>query len=207
LVTHEHAFWNLDLVPILRFYRIRYILLHVQGEWEKGILAEAQQNGEIKLVQCLEPPSGPGPWPYPICVLEVLPSSQPELNLILDAGWSGKEDWGVWAEGTTSEAFWVATEPIDHVLHIQTFPLCRKDQRQEVSFEVNGENLAVHQWSDCEPWSHDVTVPARLIRLGRNDLVIRSRYAARPADLDDAQSNDTRSLSVAFTKLKVEPAP
>jgi hypothetical protein len=205
LVTHEHAFWNLDLVPMLRYYHIRYILLHLQGDWEKGILAEAQQNDEIKLVQCFEPRSGPGPWAYPICVLEVLPPVHPDLNLILDDGWSGAEKWGVWAEGTTSKAFWAATEPVDHVLHVQAFPLCREDQHQEVSFEVNGENLAVHEWRNCEPWSQDITVPARLIRLGRNDLVVRSRYAARPVEPDGGQSKDTRSLSVGFTKLKVEP--
>jgi hypothetical protein len=110
LGSHEHAFWNLDLVPILRFYRIRYILLHIRGDWEKGILEEAKQNKEIRALQCFEPAASPGPWDYPICVLEVLPPSQPDLNLVLDDGWSGKEDWGVWAEGTTSRAFWVATE-------------------------------------------------------------------------------------------------
>jgi hypothetical protein len=50
-------------------------------------------------------------------------------------------------------------------------------------------------------------VPARLVSLGRNDLVIRSRYAARPVDIDATQSNDTRLLSVGFTKLRVEPGP
>jgi hypothetical protein len=207
LVTHEHAFWDLDLVPILRFYRIRYILLHVQGEWEKGILAEAQENKEIKLVRCFEPGSDPGPWPYPICVLEVLPSSHPDLNLILDSGWSGRENWGVWAEGTTSQAFWVSTQPGDHVLHIQVFPLCREDQLQEVTFQVNGTKLAEHQWSDCEPWSQEITVPAGLIRLARNDLVIRSKYAARPGGGDAASGSDSRLLSVGFTVLKVEPGP
>jgi hypothetical protein len=207
LVTHEHAFWNPDLVPILRFYRIRYILLHLQGEWERGLLSEAEQNGELKLVQCFEPLPGPGPWQYPICVLEVLPPAQPALNLILDSGWSGKEDWGVWAEGTKSEAFWVATKSTDHVLHVQAFPQCLKDRRQEVSLAVNGEKLGVHEWSDCAPWSTVITVPARLIRLGRNDLVITSRYAARPADVAEARSDDTRSLSVGFTELRAEPAP
>jgi hypothetical protein len=101
----------------------------------------------------------------------------------------------------------VATKPGDQVLHVQAFPLCREDQLQEVSFEVNGESLAVHEWTNCEPWAHDVTVPAPLTRLGRNDLVVRSRYAARPVDVNAAQSDDTRSLSVGFTKLKVEPGP
>jgi hypothetical protein len=205
LSSHEHAFWNPDTVPILRFYRIRYILLHMRGDWEQGILAEARQNKEIKPLQCFEPPEGPGPWDYPICVLEVLPPSQPSVNLVMEDGWSGREDWGVWAEGTTSRAFWVATEKTPSTLQVQVFPLCRSDQYQSVSFEINGETVATHDWNDCEPWSSALTVPASLVRLGRNDLVVRSEYAARPIELGDKQSNDTRPLSVGFTRLRVEP--
>jgi len=204
LSSHEHAFWNPDLVPILRFYRTRYILLHMRGEWEQGLLAEAKQNKEIRLLQCFEPPASPGPWDYPICVLEVVPPSQPDLNLVLDDGWSGKEDWGVWAEGTTSRAFWVATQETPNTLQVQAFPHCQRTQHQGVTFEVNGVSLATHRWDDCEPWSTTVTVPASLVRRGRNDLVVRSEYAVRPSDSSDEQSNDTRPLSVGFTKLRVE---
>jgi hypothetical protein len=177
----------------------------MRGDWEKGILEEAKQNKEIRALQCFEPAASPGPWNYPICVLEVLPPSQPDLNLVLDDGWSGKEDWGVWAEGTTSRAFWVATEKAPNTLQVQVLPICQPGQYQDVSFEVNGETLATHRWNDCEPWSSALTVPASLIRLGRNDLVVRSEYAVRPIDLGDQQSNDTRSLSVGFTRLRVEP--
>jgi hypothetical protein len=90
-------------------------------------------------------------------------------------------------------------------LQVEVFPFCRPGQYQGVSFEVNGENLATHRWNDCEPWSSALTVPASLVRLGRNDLVVRSEYAVRPIDLDAQQSDDTRSLSVGFTRLKVEP--
>jgi hypothetical protein len=205
LSSHEHAFWNPDLVPILRFYRIRYVLLHMRGDWEQGLLAEAKQNGEIRFLRCFDPPADPGPWDYPICVLEVLPSAQPDLNLVLEDGWSGKEDWGVWAEGTTSKAYWVATEEGPNTLHVQVFPACRENQYQGVTFEVNGQAVATHRWSDCEPWSAEVTVPASLVRRGRNDLVVRSDYAVRPGDSNSAPGSDTRLLSVGFTRLRVEP--
>jgi hypothetical protein len=205
LSSHEHAFWNPDLAPILRFYRIRYILLHMRGDWEEGILAEAKQNQEISPLQCFAPPPGSGPWDYPICVLEVLPPSQADINLVLEEGWSGREDWGVWAEGTTSRAFWAATEKRPNTLQVQAFPFCRPDQYQGVTFEVNGVVVATHRWDDCEPWSSTLTMPASLVRLGRNDLVVRSEYAVRPSDLAGQESNDTRSLSVGFTRLRVEP--
>jgi hypothetical protein len=206
LSSHEHAFWNPDLVPILRFYGIRYILLHIRGDWEPGILAEAKQNEEIRPLQCFEPTATPGPWDYPICVLEVLPPAQPDINLVLEDGWSGREDWGVWAEGTTSRAFWIATEKTPSVLQVQAFPFCQPDRHQSVSFEVNEEILATHRWNDCEPWSSTLTVPASIVRLGRNDLTVRSEYAIRPIDLDNGQGSDTRSLAVGFTRLRAEPA-
>jgi hypothetical protein len=177
----------------------------MRGDWEEGILAEAKQNEEIRPLQCFQPPTDPGPWDYPICVLEVLPAAQPDINLILEDGWSGREDWGVWAEGTTSRAFWVATEKIPNTLQVQVFPFCQPDRYQGVSFEVNGETLATHNWNDCEQWSSVLTVPASLVRLGRNDLVIRSEYAVRPIDVHNQQSSDTRPLSVGFTRLRVEP--
>jgi hypothetical protein len=177
----------------------------MRGDWEKGLLEEAKQNSEIRALQCFDPPASPGPWDYPICVLEVLPASQPDLNLVLDDGWSGKEDWGVWAEGVTSRAFWVATEKAPHTLQVEAFPFCQPGQYQGVSFEVNGEPLATHRWNDCEPWSSTLSVPASLIRLGRNDVVVHSEYAVRPIDLPDGQSDDTRPLSDGFTRLKVEP--
>jgi hypothetical protein len=102
--------------------------------------------------------------------------------MVLEDGWSGREDWGVWAEGTTSRAFWVATEKASSTVQVQVFPSCRQDQHQTVTFEVNGEPLTSHRWNDCEPWPAELAVPASLVRLGRNDLVLRSEYAVRPID-------------------------
>ena len=52
LASHQHSFWNLDMVPILRFYGVRYILLHMRSEMEPTILEEARSNQELRFVNC-----------------------------------------------------------------------------------------------------------------------------------------------------------
>ncbi len=204
LATHEHAFWSPDLAPLLRFFRTRYILLHMRGEWEQGILAEAEQNQEIKLIKCFDPPQDHGPWSYPICVLEVLPPANPNLNLVPKEGWSGAEAWGVWAEGTTAKAYWVATAERAHTLQVEAFPMCVDGQPQTMQLEVNGQMVASHPWTGCETWKQDVVIPASLVHLGANELVIKSDYAASPNDVTKGQNPDTRQLSAGFTKLRVD---
>lgn len=205
LATHEHSFWSPDLAPILRFFRIRYVLLHMRGEWEQGILAEARQNKEFKLVNCFDPPQDNGPWSYPICVLEVLPPANTNFNLVPEQGWSGAESWGQWAEGTTAKAFWVATAASDHRLQIEAFPMCVDGRSQSIRLEVNGESVGTHQWSDCQPWAQDIVIPASLVHLGANELTIVSDYAASPNDVTQGQNPDTRQLSAGYSKLRVDP--
>ena len=203
LGAHEHSFWNLETVPILRFYDVRYILLHMRSEQEQAILEEARSNTELRFVDCF--PAVPGPWNYPICVLEVLPPRNANINPVLQDGWSGQEDWGVWAEGVESRALWVATAKQDHRLQIEAFPQCLDGQHQSIEIEVNGVAVGRHTWPNCDPWAGELVIPANAVRLGRNDMVIRSAYAARPIDAADGQSDDTRSLSAGYIKLRVEP--
>ena len=200
LATHEHAFWNPDLVPILRFYRVHYILIHMQGTWEQGLLAEARQNAELKFVQCFSPPGGISPWNYPICILEVEPPATPDINVLLGSGWSGKENWGVWAEGTESQISWVAMAREDADLSLTAFPNCIPGQDQGLSIEVDGKVLASHTWQDCDPWSAVVAIPAALVQIGANEVVMRTSYAAHPVG---GSTSDPRLLSAGFTKLKI----
>lgn len=201
LATHPHAFQDADLVPILRFYDVRYVFLHLRSDLEQGLLDEAQQNPALELVNCFPAPATTTPWPYPICVLEVLPAAHPNVNLVLENGWSGQEDWGVWAEGTTAEAMWVAPEQRNYQLSIEAFPLCRPDQKQTLEAQVNGVALGNQAWTGCDPWSTRLDIPADLVQVGANEVVLRMAYAAPPAD---AQSTDTRQLSVGFSQLRIE---
>ena len=205
LARHEHSFWNPDTVPILRFFDVRYILLHMRSEQEQAILEEAKSNQELRFVDCF--PAVPGPWNYPICVLEVLPPRNANINLVLQEGWSGQEDWGVWAEGTESTALWVATAKVDHRLLVEAFPQCLDGQQQSITIEVNGVAVGGNTWPNCDPWAGELVIPASAVRLGSNDLVIRSAYAVRPIDSSAGQSDDTRSLSAGYIRLRVEPNP
>ncbi|HEX9118490.1 MAG TPA: hypothetical protein VGA61_20655, partial [Anaerolineae bacterium] len=200
LTTHEHPFWNSDLTTILRAYQVRYILLHMRSDWERGLLKEARSDPEIKAGQCFDPPAAPGPWNFPICVLEVLPSPTLNFNVLLSDGWSGREDWGVWAEGLTPRAQWIAPRRADYVIHIAGFPQCVPGREQSLTVEVNGTAIGAHQWQACGDWSADLHIPAALVRVGANDLVARVAYAVSPP-------GDTRKLSVGFTRLVVQVQP
>ena len=152
LATHEHPFWNPDFGRIMRTYKVRYLLLEMQGDWEKGLWEEAQAAKEIKPVKCFPPPEDENPWNWPICIAEVLPEPHPSFNVQLHEGWSGMEDWGVWAEGTESRAQFLLTHRSPVRLELGLFPLCVPGKPQQVWIDVNGVELADYRWPDCEPW-------------------------------------------------------
>ena len=84
---------------------------------------------------------------------------------------------------------------------LEAFPNCIPGRTQALTVEVNGTRLAEHTWANCDPWAAAITVPASLVRLGGNDVVIRPAYAVAPPD------GDTRPLSVGFSKLRVDAEP
>ena len=90
-------------------------------------------------------------------------------------------------------------------LQVEAFPQCVDGQQQTITIEVNGVAVGTHTWSNCDPWAGELAIPASAVRLGRNDLVIRSAYSARPIDSSAGQSDDTRSLSAGYIRLRVEP--
>jgi hypothetical protein len=201
LATHPHAFTGPTAVPLLRFFGTRYLLLHMASDWEKEILEEARQNPELNFLRCFDPPAGPGAWQYPICALEVVPPVNAAVNLAPVEGWSGQEDWGVWAVGPESRAAFVAMTQRPHRLTLEVFPNCIPGRTQALTVEVNGVQLAEHAWERCEPWAASITIPASLVRQGGNDVVIRPAYAVAPPD------GDTRPLSMGFSRLRVDAEP
>ncbi|MBI3957901.1 MAG: hypothetical protein HY328_03750 [Chloroflexi bacterium] len=203
LATHEHPFWQPDFAQILRSYRVRYVVMEMLGEWETGLWQEAQAAEEIQPLDCFPAPPGTSPWDWPICILEVLPGRSPEFNLLLHDGWSGQEEWGVWAEGTRSDAQFIATARAPFRLEIAAFPLCVPGKNQRITLAVNGAAVAEHKWRDCEPWNVAVDIPAELMRVGFNDLTLRSAYAETP----QAGGSDPRKLSVGFSRLRVSVKP
>lgn len=201
---HPHPFRDPEFAPMMRSFGVNDILLHVQGDYERNLLKDWESNPEIHLTNCFDPPSGPSPWPYPICVLQVLPPAHGSVDVQLKEGWSSMESWGVWAEGKESRLQWVAASRGDHHLLVRAFPECFSDEYQKITLEAKGVILAEHDWKDCEPWSADILIPASLVQVGWNEVELSYRYAVAPSVLTRGKNNDMRLLSVGFDTLEVE---
>jgi hypothetical protein len=206
LSAHPRAFLEPDFVALLRQLNLRYILLHISGGYARDALQDARQNEDLREVGCFDNSVEPGPWPYPICILEVRPSETPAVNVLLRQGWSGAEAWGSWVEGTEASASWAASMRRPLRLAWDIFPICVPGRPQRVTIEVNGEPLASHQWQECDPWKGDVVIPENLVQIGWNNIVLRPAYAARPSDITDGQNTDSRLLSIGVRQLEVGPA-
>jgi hypothetical protein len=212
LQSNPNAFLNADFVPLLRYYDVRTIVYHVTGGYARALLEEAGRNPELQDMRCFEPfsqsgstaPPASGPWPYPICIIE-LPRGNAAFNLLVREGWSGAEDWGRWAEDTEARSEWVATSQTPHTLALKAFPFCAPDRRQRLKVEVNGVELASHAWEECEEWTADVKIPASLVRIGWNQVTLHSDYALRPADTAGSESGEARALSIGVSQLTVTP--
>ncbi|MDW8064566.1 MAG: hypothetical protein RMK32_02905 [Anaerolineae bacterium] len=212
----EHVFslWNLlasdpmslsrpQIGLIFRQYGVRYLFLHMVGEKEKDLWAMTQSNPAFQPVGCFEPLPSPNPWPYPICVAEARAEDSP-IQVILGQGWSGQEEWGIWAEGMLSTAKWISARKQDYVLRIGAFPLCVPVQRQQISITVNGEKIGSYQWEECELWETEIPIPKSVVRIGWNEIVFQYAYARSPAEVTQGQNPDSRILSVGFTVLEVK---
>lgn len=206
LAEHPHPFRNSDFISLLRYYRIRYAMLHMSGASASDALKEAQQNEELRFVDCFAPALQAQPYDHSICIFEVLPSRSPGFNFLFREGWSGPEDWGRWIDGKEARSLWVATARAAHQLSIQAFPSCVPGRQQQISFEVNGLPLASHRWVGCDNWSEDIAIPRDLVRVGLNEVIVRADYAIRPIDLSGGENPDPRALSVGFTRLRVDEA-
>jgi hypothetical protein len=201
LATHPHPFAGPTVVALLRFYGTRYILMHMTSDWETSVLEEAKQNRELRFRQCFDPPAKLTAWPYPICVLEVLPPTNAAFNLAPIEGWSAQEDWGVWAVGPESKAGFVAMTRRPYRLILEAFPNCMPGRTQTMVIEINAARLVEHKWTNCDPWAATITISTDVLRPGGNELTFRPAYALAPT------TGDTRPLSVGFSRLQVEPEP
>ncbi len=199
--AHPQPFQTVELAPLLRAYRVRYLLLHLQND--EDWLAQAAANAAFELVDCFPPAPAPSPWNYSICVLLLSASPTPYTNLLLDSGWSASEPWGVWAAGTASHARWLATAQADHQLEIEAFPLCLPGIPQTVAVAVNGHSLTTAAWPDCNTAVIQAAIPAAWVQIGWNDLAFTYAYADSPAQATNGQNPDPRLLSVGYNKLLV----
>ena len=209
---HTFALWNYllsdpqalgrpEIGSVFRQYGIRYVFLHM-GEEEKQLWSMIQSNPAFRPIRCFDPLPGTNPWPYPICVAEMI-SAQGPINLTRQGGWSGAEDWGVWSEGLVSRAGWISPSRQDYRLRIGAFPLCVPDRRQEMTVKVNGQEIARYRWQECELWESEIPIPASAVRVGWNEVTLEYAYALSPAEVTGGQNGDQRMLAVGFTRLEV----
>lgn len=202
LATHEHPFWHQHFGGIMRAYKVRYVLLEMKSEWEEGLWEKAQVADELQPVGCFPAPDGISPWNWPICIAEVEAEPHPQFNVLFGDGWSGMEEWGVWAEGVESAAQFILTRRSAVRLEVGVFPLCVAGKPQRVTLYVNDIEAASYLWPDCEPWNTEVVIPVESARIGFNTIVARADFAERPVD---APTDDPRQLSVGFTRLRAIP--
>lgn len=202
-LKHGGGLASPEISPLLHQLGIRYVLVHLRGDQERHLWQQAQTNPDLAPHACWEPASRPSPWPHPICIAEVR-LALPAIDLIRTEGWSNPEAWGVWAEGRSSRAKWVATTRDDYRLIFEGQPICMVDQQQRITIEVNGVRLDGSTWRDCNARQETITIPGSVVQLGWNELRFSYRYAARPVDVSAGVNPDRRSLAIGFSQLRVE---
>lgn len=203
LLQHPKAFQDPEFTPILRYFNISYIVLHMRSPRERAALQMAQQDVQLQMERCFEPPAGPTPWQYPMCIIRVLPPIHPAFNVILGDGWSGQEQGEVWAQGVESTGRWVATAERGYQLLIEASPMCAPSQIQTIAISVNGTPISTYEGKTCAPWVQAIQVPAELVKVGWNDLALRYAYAVEPGGTTEGSNEDDPSSSVRFTRLQI----
>lgn len=205
LQDNPHPYLRPDLATLLRGFNVQRIVFHLNSGYAEEMLEEAKQNPDLSNMNCFEPESRSGPWPYPICIFQVTPAGAGS-DIVYRNGWSDAEEWGRWVEGTESQASWVSIGNIPYRLSIDVFPQCIPEKPQALRVEVNGAPVAEHRWQDCSNWASDITIPAAVVKVGWNEIVLHSDHADRPVDVTDGKNPDTRALSIGVNKLLVQPS-
>lgn len=206
-LTQPDPTGDAELPWLLRGYGVRYILLHLSPESGEAAAQLAAGTSDIRPLGCFGGPTAQ-PWNYPICLLEVTPPPA-TFNVFPVINWGGNEGWGQWATGRESVVDWVATADRETRFAVEAFPFCVDGAlpgQQAVEFVVDDQAgtdhiVAAHHWQACDTVSLEVVVPAELVEIGRNRMLLRFARADRPADMTGGVNPDTRELSVGFTRF------
>ncbi|MCS7285766.1 MAG: hypothetical protein NZ653_01305 [Anaerolineae bacterium] len=203
LLQNEDALARPDIGLLLQQYRIRYLLVHfVHGGKEEAMWRLINTNPVFIPIGCFAPVEEISPWSYKICVAKVKDMEDP-MNLVRLDGWSGKEEWGIWAEGLLSKAQWLAPKREDYVLKLKAFPFCVPEKQQTMAIRINGQEIALHKWEDCKLWEGTILLPRSKIRRGWNELTFEYAYALKPSEIAEMKGGDERALSVGFLEARV----
>lgn len=178
---------------------VRYILLHIlASDWQENLWP----GDRLERIGCFDPPAQPSPWNHRICIYHVRSQGLDRVtNVLLTAGWSGTESWGVWGDDLEAEALWITSDSYPARLDLQAFPLCPAEVPQRIEVRVNEAKIGEHQFSSCDEIHIHWRIPQSLIRRGTNVIRFRFAHAFAPALLTQGRNPDPRTLSVGFRRL------
>ncbi len=88
-------------------------------------------------------------------------------------------------------------------LSVAAFPMCVPGRAQSLALIANGTTIAVQRWNGCNPWAADISIPAALVHVGENEIVLRAAVVASPRDVTHGANPDPRQLSVGVTRLRI----
>ena len=203
LQRHPRPLENEDFPIILQGYGVDRVLVHLETP-ESGRHIEGELASGLGSPVCLEPPAGPFPWPYPICILQVAEQDS-AFSASAQEGWSAPESWGRWAVATEAKARWAVPVEQDYELEFDIFPHWIAGQVQEVAVLVNGQPLGNVMFEQDAPARERFVVPANLLDVGWNELAFLSMYAISPAEATDGANPDARPLAFGVSRLAIHP--
>ncbi len=190
-------------VDVLRQYGVRFVLVHRLSREEDSMIEMMNRNSKLHFEKCFDQPPQPSPWNFPICVFEIKESNDNSVVLFRSKGWSTEEEWGIWAEGTGSEASFILSRPEDLQIYINAIPFCLQEKNQAITVIINNVQLIKYRWSSCKPISKTIMIPSVILKSGINRIQFVYDYAARPIEITNGQNKDSRLLSVGFAKLEI----
>jgi Macrocin-O-methyltransferase (TylF) len=136
------------------------------------------------------------------------PAANGRIADLLGAGWSGPEEWGIWAVGTEHELMLSLLSPPagDVIMEVDVHaPLRGTFQEQEIAVFVGGQQLGTWRFTaQTNRGIRTVVIPQALIPHTVNPLIhleLKPKFSVRPADLDD-HSSDARLLSMALHRIR-----
>ena len=134
--------------------------------------------------------------------IDLRKDARPERYLLI--GWSEVEQEHTWANARSSSLVFYRDKPVQDLLLeaiCWTLP-AKASTPQTTEVVLNGVSVGAFVVAPDAFHPYTLSLPAAHLRAGRNALQFRFAYVVSPHDID-ANSQDNRTLSVAFQKVQL----